>query len=165
MGIRLGMGNKPTNKTTKVVRIMEKPKPNPEANTQYPTPGTQITSWKDLEVWKIAHSAVLRVYELTKSFPQDERFRLTDQICRAAASVTANIAEGKGRNSLREYLQFLSIARGSVEEVKYFLLLTKDLTYLTEQDYSILSNTYDHGGKMLNGLRTSLRTHLPRPKT
>jgi four helix bundle protein len=130
------------------------------ANTEDPKPKTQdptpVTTWKDLEVWKVSHSAVLRVYELTKSFPAEERYRLIDQLCRAAASAPANIAEGKGRNSLKEYLQFLSIARGSVEEVKYFLLLARDLTYLTEQDYTDPSDKYDQIGKMLNGLMTSL---------
>jgi four helix bundle protein len=127
-------------------------------------PNTQITSWKDLEVWQLAHHSVLRIYAVTKSFPAAEGYRLVDQLCRAAASVPANIAEGKGRNSLKEYLQFLSIARGSVEELKYFLLLARDLTYMTEQDYAELSDTYDQAGKMLNGLMSSLRRHLT-PKT
>ena len=131
--------------------------------TQEPVPKTQyLTSWKDLEVWKVAHGAVLRVYAATKTFPSDERFRLTDQLCRAAASVPANIAEGKGRTSLREYLQFLSIARGSVEEVKYFLLLARDLKYLEEDDYEAINSEYDHVGKMLNGLMNSLRSRLPK---
>jgi four helix bundle protein len=133
---------------------------DPKPKAQDLAPNTQITSWKDLEVWKVAHAAVLRVYELTKSFPSEERYRLIDQLCRAAASIPANIAEGKGRNSLKEYLQFLSIARGSVEEVKYFLLLARDLTYLREHDFAELSETYDHIGKMLNGLMTSLRRRL-----
>ena len=123
--------------------------------TQHPA----VTSWK--EVWKLAHSAVLRIYEITKGFPIEERYRLIDQLCRAAASVPANIAEGKGRSSLKEYLQFLSIARGSVEEVKYFLLLARDLKYLEQQDYEGIVNDYDRVGKMLNGLMSSLRTHLP----
>ena len=122
----------------------------------------QIQSWKDLEVWKVAHDGVLRIYRVTKSFPADERFRLVDQLCRAAASVPANIAEGKGRNALREYLQFLSIARGSVEEVKYFVLLARDLKYLETQDHDALVDQYDRVGKMLNGLMTSLRDRLPR---
>ena len=138
-----------------------------------PKPKTQnppVTSWQDLEVWKLAHIAVLRIYEITKNFPSEERFRLIDQLCRAAASVPANIAEGKGRSSLREYLQFLSIARGSVEEVKYFLLLARDLKYLEQQDYDGIVSDYDRVGKMLNGLMTSLRTYLsvtrnPVPKT
>ena len=129
----------------------------PKSKTQHPA----VTSWKDLEVWKLAHSAVLRIYQITKGFPIEERYRLIDQLCRAAASVPANIAEGKGRSSLKEYLQFLSIARGSVEEVKYFLLLARDLKYLEQQDYDGIVSDYDRVGKMLNGLMTSLRTRLP----
>ena len=133
---------------------------DPEPNTQ-----SSVNSWKDLQVWKVAHQAVLRIYGITKHFPADERFRLTDQLCRAAASVPANLAEGKGRNSLREYLQFLSVARGSVEEVKYFLLLAHDLGYLKAKDYEEISGEYDRVGKMLNGLMTSLRKHLPTRNT
>ena len=70
----------------------------------------RVESWKDLDIWKIAHSLVLKLYEITKCFPNEERFRVTDQICRAAVSIPTNIAEGKGRRSLREYIQFLSIA-------------------------------------------------------
>ena len=147
---------------------------DPKPDTQHPTPRTQdrkpenlrpqISSWKDLEVWQLAHSAVLRTYEITQRFPRDERYRLIDQLCRAAASVPANIAEGKGRSSLKEYLQFLSIARGSVEEVKYFLLLARDLQYLPDHDYDDVNEKYERVGKMLNGLMTSLRRHL-KPKT
>lgn len=164
LGIResTNMENKLSNSSADSLQPKTK---NPESKTQKPTPRTQypiatIESWKHLEVWKVAHGAVLRVYAATKSFPADERFRLIDQLCRAAASVPANIAEGKGRTSLREYLQFLSIARGSVEEVKYFLLLARDLTYLNTQDYNEISNKYDHVGKMLNGLMNSLRRYL-----
>jgi four helix bundle protein len=132
---------------------------NLERKIQSPT--NTIDSWKDLDVWKLAHGAVLRIYELTQSFPSEERFRLIDQLCRAAASVPANIAEGKGRSSLKEYLQFLSIARGSVEEVKYFLLLSRDLKYLDQKDYDGIVDGYDRVGKMLNGLMASLRSHLP----
>jgi four helix bundle protein len=146
------MSNIPKYNAAKLAPNVGKSQPN----TQKLTPNTQ-----DLEVWKVSHNAVLQVYQLTKLFPGDERFRLVDQLCRAAASVPANIAEGKGRSSLREYVQFLSIARGSVEEVKYFLLLARDLKYLDQQDYDGLANDYDHVGKMLNGLMTSLRTHLP----
>jgi four helix bundle protein len=85
--------------------------------------------------------------------------------------VPTNIAEGKGRSSLKEYLQFLSVARGSVEEVKYQLLLARDLAYLNEKSYGELAGDYDRVGKMLNNLMSSLRTHLaprtqyPKPKT
>ncbi len=138
-------------------------------NTRNPIPETQnptkVQSWKDLDVWSLSHHAVLRIYQITNGFPGDERFRLIDQLCRAAASVPANIAEGKGRTSLREYLQFLSIARGSVEEVKYFLLLARDLKYLQLEDYDKIVSDYDRVGKMLNALMASLRNRLPKPKT
>lgn len=124
----------------------------------------QVNSWKDLEVWQVAHSLVLKVYKMTSDFPSDERFRLTDQLCRAAASVPTNIVEGKGRNSLKEYLQFLSIARGSTEEVKYLLLLAQDLNYLEKVNYDEMAEGYDRVAKMLNKLIGSLRAHLP-PKT
>ena len=114
-----------------------------------------------LDVWKKAVDFVVDIYRVTDTFPKEERFGLTSQLRRAAVSVPANIAEGKGRSSLREYLQFLSIARGSVEEVKYFLLLAKDLKYLDQQDYDGIVNDYDRVGKMLNGLMASLRTRLP----
>jgi four helix bundle protein len=80
--------------------------------------GEKVETWKDLQVWQLAHRLALRVYEMANRFPSEERFRLTDQLCKAAISIPTNIAEGKGRNSLRKYLQFLYIARGSVEEVK-----------------------------------------------
>lgn len=119
----------------------------------------RVESWKDLEVWKLAHGLVLKIYEASKGFPGDERFRLTDQICRAAVSVPANIAEGKGRNSLREYLQFLSVARGSAEEVKYLLLLSKDLGYIPDNTYFDIAEGYDRVARMLYGLMKSLRKH------
>ena len=121
----------------------------------------KIESWKDLEVWKLSHALVLQVYKITKNFPADERFRLTDQLTRSAASVPTNIAEGKGRNALKEYLYFLSIAKGSVEETKYLLLLSKDLGYVSPALFAELSDGYDQVSKMLNGLSRSLRVHLP----
>ena len=131
----------------------------------------RVETWKDLQVWQLAHGLVLRVYEMAKGFPTEERFRLTDQLCRAAISIPTNIVEGKGRNSLGEYLQFLSIAKGSVEEVKYLLLLARDLGYIDEAGYWELADGYNQVGKMLNKLIRSLRSHLPpkpqhpKPKT
>lgn len=119
----------------------------------------KVGSWRDLEVWKVAHGLVLKVYETTRQFPSEERFRLADQLCRAAASIPTNIAEGKGRNSLKEYLQFLTVARGSVEEVKYQLLLARDLGYVNEEAYTETSTGYDQVGRMLNGLIRSLKSH------
>jgi four helix bundle protein len=121
----------------------------------------KIESWTDLEVWKLSHTLVLQIYDITKTFPLDERFRLTDQLCRAAASIPTNIAEGKGRAALKEYLHFLSIAKGSVEETKYLLLLSKDLGYLSHEVFDAIRGSYDQVSKMLNGLTKSLRLRLP----
>lgn len=129
--------------------------------------GNQVESWRDLEVWQVAHRLVLRVYKMTRHFLGEERFRLTDQLCRAAASIPTNIAEGKGRSSLKEYLQFLSIARGSLEEVKYLLLLAKDLRYTDGASYTEVADGYDQVGRMLNGLMRSLKSRVKSslPKT
>lgn len=102
----------------------------------------------------------LKVYKATQAFPQKERYRLTDQLCRSASSVPANIAEGTGRNTLKEYVQFLYTARGSIEETKYHLILAKDLGYLPLSDFNDLMEGYNEVGKMLNGLINSLKERL-----
>lgn len=116
-----------------------------------------MESFAQLEVWQKAHALVLEIYEITKEFPKDERFRLVDQLCRSAASVPANIAEGKGRNTRKEYIQFLYNARGSLEETKYHLILSRDLGYLPSERYNKLFEGYNEVGRMLNGLINSLK--------
>ena len=117
----------------------------------------KIESWRDLLVWQKAHAATLEVYRITKAFPADERYRLTDQLCRAAASVPTNIAEGKGRGSLAEFHQFLIIARGSTEETRYLLLLAKDLGLLSPDAHMQLEAKYTEISKMTNALLRSLK--------
>ncbi len=117
----------------------------------------KIESWRDLLVWQKAHAATLEVYRITKAFPPEERFRLTDQLCRAAASVPTNIAEGKGRGSLAEFRQFLIIARGSTEETRYLLLLAKDLGLLSPEAHTTLEASYTEVSKMTNALLRSLK--------
>jgi len=117
----------------------------------------KVKSWNDLKVLKKAHELVLQIYKITKKYPNDEKYRLIDQICRAASSVPTNIAEGHGRKTKKEFIQFLTISRGSVEEVKYLLLLSKDLNFISSELYLELIYGYDQVGKMLNGLINSLR--------
>lgn len=117
----------------------------------------RIVSWRDLVVWQKAHAAVLNVYRVTRSFPSDERFRLSDQLCRSAASVPTNIAEGKGRGSRAEFRQFLVIARGSIEETRYLLLLSRDLGFMTVETYTDLEHRYTEVSKMTNALLRSLK--------
>lgn len=118
----------------------------------------KIQSWRDLLVWQKAHAATLEVYRLTKAFPADERYRLTDQLCRAAASVPTNIAEGKGRGSGAEFRQFLIIARGSIEETRYLLLLAKDIGLLPLEAHVQLEADYTEVSKMTNALLRALKS-------
>lgn len=114
--------------------------------------GVTEVNFTKLDVWRKAHQMTLKAYKATQSFPSEERYRLTDQLCRSASSVPANIAEGKGRDSHKDFLKFLIIARGSVEETKYHLLLAKDLHYLSKEVYARLNDGYDLVGKLINGL-------------
>lgn len=113
--------------------------------------------WKNLKVWQKAHELVLILYEVTSKFPKEEVYGLTSQIRRSAASVPSNIVEGQSRNTTKEYLQFLYNARGSVEEIRYHLLLAKDLKYLDGDEYASLENQYEEVSKMLNSLIRSLK--------
>lgn len=116
-----------------------------------------INSWQDLEVWQKAHALTLKIYKISREFPGDEKFRLADQLRRSASSIPANIAEGKGRNSIKEYIQFLYQARGSLEETRYHLLLSRDLGYLPSGIHAELENEYAEVSRMLNGLIRSLK--------
>ena len=109
-----------------------------------------------LLAWQKSHELVLKIYEITKEFPREEQFGLTSQIRRAAVSIPSNIVEGKARGSNKEYKRFLLVARGSLEEVKYQLLLAKDLKYINEQTYKEIYKNMDEVGRLLGGLINKL---------
>lgn len=90
--------------------------------------------FQELIVWRKAHEFVLRVYPLTASFPKQETYGLSQQMRRAAMSVAANIAEGFRKRSRADKARFLNIAEGSLEESRYYLILTQDLGYANTQD-------------------------------
>ncbi len=112
--------------------------------------------WKDLEVWQKAHAMVLEAYRLTACFPDAEKFRLTSQLCKAAVSVPANIVEGNARRSTKEYVQFLYMARGSLEETRYYVLLAKDLGYLKTAQFDQLESRGESVSRMINALLRAL---------
>jgi four helix bundle protein len=113
--------------------------------------------WKDLKVWQESHQLVLEIYRATASFPKTEVYGFVDQLKRASYSVPANIVEGQSRNTTKDYLHFLFNARGSLEETRYFLLLSKDLDYLNEETYINLENRYSLISRMLNKMISSLK--------
>jgi len=90
-----------------------------------------VKSYRDLETWQVSMDLVAEVYRVTKLFPRDEIYGLTNQLRRAAVSVPSNIAEGQGRDSTKEFLHHLSMAHGSLCEVETQLLIAQGLEYLT----------------------------------
>lgn len=117
----------------------------------------KFQEFTDLLVWKKAHELTILVYKITKKFPKEELFRLVSQLCRSVSSIPANIAEGFGRTSKKEFVRFLSIAKGSAKESLYHLILAKDLGYITDEEFINLKNRCDEVSKMLSGLIRSIR--------
>jgi four helix bundle protein len=115
---------------------------------------------RKLKAFELADDLVMAIYRATRSFPKEELFGLTSQLRRAAVSVPANIVEGCGRESLKEYLNFLNIAFGSLREAGYYLDLARRLEYLNETDAADLLRQYDDCAKVLSGLIASLRRKL-----
>lgn len=108
--------------------------------------------FENLPIFQEAHSLVLSVYKISKSFPKEEKFSLTSQIRRSAASIPTNIVEGNARGHSKEMIEFLYFAKGSLEETKYHLFLARDLGYINELDYDAVHDKTNNVGKQLNGL-------------
>jgi four helix bundle protein len=111
-----------------------------------------LKDFRDLEAWRHAHQLTLEAYRETKSFPPDERFGLTSQIRRCAASIPANITEGCGRRGDGEFHRFLQIAMGSASELEYHLLLARDLEYLSHNAHSKMDEETVRVKRMLASL-------------
>ncbi len=109
-----------------------------------------MRDFKELKVWQKAHRLVLEIYRRTAPFPDNERFGLTVQIRRSSASIAANIAEGCGRDTERDFARFLSVAAGSTSEAEYQLLLCRDLGYLNTEDFKELDAQVNDVKRMLN---------------
>lgn len=115
-----------------------------------------MANFTDLKVWQNAHRFVLSIYRITKKFPVDEKYALVQQIRRAAVSVAANIAEGSKRRSRKDKIHFYNMADTSLEEVKYYLILSRDLDYCRMDEQGILLADAEEIGRMLTGLVRSL---------
>lgn len=116
-----------------------------------------MDSYKELKVWQQSMELTVAVYKVTATFPSDERFGLTSQIRRAASSVPANIAEGWGRGTSKDYVHFLYIARGSLMELETHLILANALNFLSKERLAELQVSIGTIVRMLNSLITSLR--------
>lgn len=116
-----------------------------------------IRSFRDLRVWQVGMDVVDAVYAFSATFPRDEIYALSSQMRRAAISVPANIAEGHTREGTREYLQFLSIARGSLAELETHVAIAQRRGYATPDAAGKLLAQIDSLGKQLSALRNALR--------
>jgi len=115
-----------------------------------------LKTFRDLRVWQKSHDMVIEIYRVTGSFPDEERYGLVSQIRRSASSVPTNIVEGFKRRSRKEFVHFLNIAESSLEETKYWLILSKDLSYIKDEEGREVEALCDEIGKMLFGLQASL---------
>jgi four helix bundle protein len=111
-----------------------------------------IESYRDLEVWKKGVRFSIEIYRITETFPTKEQFGITNQLRRAASSFPANIAEGYGRESTKNYIQFLKTSRGSLNEVETFLYIAYGLNYLDKKTLDELLHHSTELGKMITSM-------------
>lgn len=117
-----------------------------------------INSYKDLLIWQKGIVLVDRVYQLVKSFPQEELYALTSQIKRASVSIPSNISEGYGRNTDKSFSYFLDISRGSLNELETQLIIAKELGFITDfKLYDEIMGLIEEESKMINGFSKSLK--------
>lgn len=117
-----------------------------------------MRNFRDIQVWHKAHDLTLKVYKVTKSFPREETYGLTNQMRRASYSIPTNIAEGCGRDSNIELGRFFTIAMGSASELEYTLLLSRDLGYVKGKDYEDLNAAVTEIKRMLATYLKKIRT-------
>jgi len=117
---------------------------------------TKIESFKDLIVWQKTIELVNEIYKVTKPFPKEEMYGLSSQIRRAAISIPANIAEGWGRGTTKNYIQFLEISRGSLFELNTLIIISYNQEYLNREICDEIENKLNETGRMLNALITTL---------
>ncbi|MGO8790374.1 MAG: four helix bundle protein [Terriglobia bacterium] len=122
-----------------------------------------IHDYKELDVWKKSVALTTEIYKLTAGFPDSERYGMTSQIRRATTSIPANIAEGWGRGSRGEYIQFLTVARGSLMELETHLIISCNLQFVDSEQLALISKPLNDIEKMLNRLIAVLRHRKAKP--
>jgi len=116
-----------------------------------------MQGFRELKLWKKSHELTLEIYRVSKSFPRQEQYGITNQLRRASSSVAANLAEGCVRGGDAEFARFAQIALGSASETEYFLLLARDLGFLNSQDYGDLETKVTEVKRMLTSLIHTLK--------
>ncbi len=114
-------------------------------------------TFTDLKVWQTAHQFVLDVYRFTRDFPEVERYGLYSQFTRAAVSIPANIAEGYRRIGKAEKLRFFNISQGSLEECRYYIILARDLSYISTETFDVLQTKIELTSRYLNNYCSSIK--------
>jgi four helix bundle protein len=117
-----------------------------------------VHSFTDLRAWQEAHELVLYVYKITRNFPKEESFGLTNQMRRAAVSITSNIAEGFGRQSLKEKIQFYHLSKGSLNELRSQFFIARDVGYLEIPAFTVATEKIEISDKILQGLITKIKS-------
>lgn len=117
-------------------------------------------SYRNLEAWKVSIDIAKEIYIAVKHLPSEERYGISDQMRRAAVSIASNIAEGQGRNSIKEFIHFLSIARGSVAELETQLILCIELGMLHKEMVYHIFDVLDKEGRMITSLISSLEKRI-----
>ena len=120
----------------------------------------KTSDYKELQVWHKAIDLVVEIYKISKLLPKEETYGISDQIRRSAVSIPSNIAEGQSRNSIKEFIQFLSIARGSLAELETQLLICIKVNMLSEDNITEAQNIITEIGKMIKGLMNKLNSKL-----
>jgi len=115
-----------------------------------------IPGYKSLEVWKKADELAFSVYQITRGYPKDELFGLISQMRRCVISVPANIVEGYGRRTDKDKLQFYYIARGSLNELEYYIDISLRLKYISQESHRKIVGLREHVGRLLNGFIKSI---------
>jgi four helix bundle protein len=119
-----------------------------------------MRGFRDLKVWQLGVEITVDIYRLTDAFPQREIYGLTSQMRRAAVSIPSNISEGHSRSQTKDFIRFLSIARGSVAELETQLIIAEKLGYVQISVLGQICQKLDEESRMLTGLRRSLRSKL-----
>ncbi len=120
----------------------------------------KVESFKDLIVWQKGIELVNEIYKVTKHFPKEELYGLISQIRRAAISVPTNVAEGWGRGTTKNYIQFLEISRGSLYELNTLIIISTNQEYLSSKKCSEIESTINDIGRILNAIITKLENKI-----